>query len=233
MIKSVYLVIASSIILIGWSSSCSATIVDVTYTGTITTSTDAAGVFGGGSYVGLTYIAQFSFDPSLGIPISYPGGSGSYGGNSSMPQQESPVLSASVTLNGRMVALPNTSFTGEDALVINEPIASNNYGTLAISTSLINSSALIEGPDVPSSIYQSGTFIPPATDQTYFQYNLLNSDSLYIFGDVTSYTVEVPSMPEPSTWAMMLLGFCGIGFMAYRGSRKRTDHPTPSVRSAI
>jgi hypothetical protein len=24
------------------------------------------------------------------------------------------------------------------------------------------------------------------------------------------------ALPEPSTWAMMILGFCGLGFMAYR-----------------
>ena len=28
--------------------------------------------------------------------------------------------------------------------------------------------------------------------------------------------VVAPSVPEPSTWAMMILGFAGIGFMAYR-----------------
>jgi len=27
---------------------------------------------------------------------------------------------------------------------------------------------------------------------------------------------DVSSVPEPSTWAMMILGFCGIGFMTYR-----------------
>jgi PEP-CTERM motif len=27
---------------------------------------------------------------------------------------------------------------------------------------------------------------------------------------------EVAAVPEPSTWAMMILGFCGLGFMAYR-----------------
>jgi hypothetical protein len=27
-------------------------------------------------------------------------------------------------------------------------------------------------------------------------------------------------VPEPSTWAMMLLGFAGIGFMAYRRKAK-------------
>ena len=28
-----------------------------------------------------------------------------------------------------------------------------------------------------------------------------------------------PSVPEPSTWAMMILGFAGVGFMAYRRLR--------------
>ncbi|MBA2399451.1 MAG: PEPxxWA-CTERM sorting domain-containing protein, partial [Bradyrhizobium sp.] len=26
----------------------------------------------------------------------------------------------------------------------------------------------------------------------------------------------VNAVPEPSTWAMMILGFAGVGFMAYR-----------------
>jgi hypothetical protein len=26
----------------------------------------------------------------------------------------------------------------------------------------------------------------------------------------------VSAVPEPSTWAMMILGFFGLGFMAYR-----------------
>jgi hypothetical protein len=32
-------------------------------------------------------------------------------------------------------------------------------------------------------------------------------------------TLPIPvaaAVPEPSTWAMMILGFAGIGFMAYR-----------------
>ena len=30
----------------------------------------------------------------------------------------------------------------------------------------------------------------------------------------------VAAVPEPSTWAMLILGFCGIGFMAYRRKSK-------------
>ena len=29
-------------------------------------------------------------------------------------------------------------------------------------------------------------------------------------------SVSVSAVPEPSTWAMIILGFCGVGFMAYR-----------------
>jgi hypothetical protein len=31
-----------------------------------------------------------------------------------------------------------------------------------------------------------------------------------------SVTGVVAAVPEPSTWAMMILGFAGLGFMAYR-----------------
>jgi PEP-CTERM motif len=35
--------------------------------------------------------------------------------------------------------------------------------------------------------------------------------------DLTGATVS--AVPEPSTWAMMLIGFAGIGFVVYRRSR--------------
>jgi PEP-CTERM motif len=34
---------------------------------------------------------------------------------------------------------------------------------------------------------------------------------------VLTVTTQVP---EPSTWAMMLAGFAGLGFLSYRASRK-------------
>ena len=32
--------------------------------------------------------------------------------------------------------------------------------------------------------------------------------------------VSVTAVPEPATWAMMILGFAGIGFIAYRRKSK-------------
>lgn len=37
--------------------------------------------------------------------------------------------------------------------------------------------------------------------------------------------IEVSAVPEPSTWAMMILGFLGVGFMAYR-----QKSPRPAIR---
>jgi hypothetical protein len=34
--------------------------------------------------------------------------------------------------------------------------------------------------------------------------------------DVLLDAVNITAVPEPSTWAMMILGFAGVGFMAYR-----------------
>jgi hypothetical protein len=34
------------------------------------------------------------------------------------------------------------------------------------------------------------------------------------------YTLTIGAVPEPSTWALMLLGFAGLGFAGYRRSAK-------------
>jgi hypothetical protein len=47
------------------------------------------------------------------------------------------------------------------------------------------------------------------------------SDDTGAYGGVIGGVTISPTVPEPSTWAMMILGFCGIGFMAYR--RKGQD----------
>jgi hypothetical protein len=56
--------------------------------------------------------------------------------------------------------------------------------------------------------------------------NVLSNSELYALPSLTnagfpvSGTFAVAAVPEPSTWAMMILGFAGIGFMAYRRKSK-------------
>ena len=51
--------------------------------------------------------------------------------------------------------------------------------------------------------------------------NIEDGRALTIDAAVTLDTNDIRAVPEPSTWAMMILGFAGIGFMAYR-RRKST-----------
>ena len=46
-------------------------------------------------------------------------------------------------------------------------------------------------------------------------------------GFIQSITVS-NGVPEPSTWAMMILGFAGVGFMAYRRKKTRSHSFTPT-----
>jgi hypothetical protein len=61
---------------------------------------------------------------------------------------------------------------------------------------------------------------------------VIRSGTLTTTGVITSLSqvrvdagAVAPAVPEPSTWAMMILGFFGVGFMAYRNRK-----PTAAVR---
>ena len=55
-------------------------------------------------------------------------------------------------------------------------------------------------------------------DNVFFSADVSNPDGGT--GAVASALAPTPTLltavPEPSTWAMMILGFAGVGFMAYR-----------------
>jgi hypothetical protein len=66
------------------------------------------------------------------------------------------------------------------------------------------------GPGVFSGHLVQASFIAAATNAFTFTESSAQQASP-IFDDVT-----ISAVPEASTWAMMILGFAGIGFMAYR-----------------
>jgi hypothetical protein len=78
-----------------------------------------------------------------------------------------------------------------------------------------NSSIIVHDP----SIQGTGTFALSALGVTA---STQVTGVIFSFGTGPDTFLPVTTVPEPSTWAMMILGFAGIGFMAYRRSRKNT-----------
>jgi PEP-CTERM motif len=76
----------------------------------------------------------------------------------------------------------------------------------------------------------SDTSLPTSLNASEFQATEIFSDTygvpLSLTSRVYSQTLDslaltsVAAVPEPSTWAMMILGFAGVGFMAYRRKSK-------------
>jgi hypothetical protein len=81
----------------------------------------------------------------------------------------------------------------------------------------------------PRPIVSPGTPFPPgATDlQSWTRDAALDPDWLRVGTDITgqgpfnaAFSLRGSPVPEPSTWAMMLLGFAGLGFAGYRRARR-------------
>jgi PEP-CTERM motif len=88
-------------------------------------------------------------------------------------------------------------------------------------TFIIGSDTQVNSPGETNNITSSLLVTPQA-------YNGANFDLYYVEGNAAPAVLQVnlattsltTDVPEPSTWAMMILGFFGVGFMAHR--RKST-----------
>ena len=50
-----------------------------------------------------------------------------------------------------------------------------------------------------------------------------SNDSQFVWATSNSFTQFTPTAtPLPATWTMMLIGFVGLGFFAYRGTKNRS-----------
>jgi hypothetical protein len=81
------------------------------------------------------------------------------------------------------------------------------------------------GATLPFTVSPFGDQGAPGSNQ-YVTFSNLIFDSV-VLGSVGQNSFEfdnvtVAAVPEPSTWAMMILGFMGVGFMAYRRKNKHS-----------
>jgi PEP-CTERM motif len=109
-------------------------------------------------------------------------------------------VTGTVTKGGQTVAITGlTSFFGSDNVIF-------PAGTTFLS---------IDGfafQDANGQKYDVFSFFPQGSSPSGNAYGEFTSGPGFGVG---TFTLTV-AVPEPSTWAMMLLGFCGLGFLAYR-----------------
>ncbi len=95
----------------------------------------------------------------------------------------------------------DASFNFNAPFTIEQGGPSNEYGGMSITNPSGNNAYGVEGN---GTIQFNGTFSSISWTNPVYE---------YYYG----FTVGLQSaVPEPSTWAMMILGFVGLGFMAYR-----------------
>lgn len=200
------------------ASPAAASVITVTYTGSFLYGTDRTGVFGaaGTDLTNDTFTAIYRFDTDEGHLTSSPTGGALAGG--SYWGYATPLVEAMLTVNGVSIAFGGSYY--------GHVMASNPGGVAFLETGAGEIKSGHTSFLTFTTTDFSGTL--PIDVTTSFDWAFGGTGSLqYITsqGDVgafgqlnaSSLSLSVTSgVPEGSTWAMMILGFCGLGLMAYR-----------------
>jgi hypothetical protein len=107
---------------------------------------------------------------------------------------------------------PGSGFTSQSAAQAAVFVLGAGNGNL-LSTTIAHDNAV--SGNLNWSLY-SGTFVANS-ESTTLNFNTLFGQNN---GGIMLDAVAVSAVPELSTWTMMLLGFAGVGFVAYRRAKK-------------
>lgn len=93
----------------------------------------------------------------------------------------------------------------------------------AYASGLTGGTALVQGTSGETLVaYQQigAGYVFGLTDSNLTQYVSKPNDNAQLFINFETAAVMTSAVPEPSTWAMLLLGFAGLGIMAYQRKSK-------------
>lgn len=190
----------------------SANIITFKYFGKITDGTDTSGLFGAANtdLTGDPIEAVFVFDTSLGLRGPIMGATDSLVGGTSAPgMPPSPLLSATITINGQ------SALIGGGLLASALTDAGHFNASAAADLNLADSvQAFVFTADAPASL--DAPFMPHGVGGGSF-----NIDRMDPLSGLSQIATGDFSIPEPSTWAMMLVGLGGIGAAIRSGRRNR------------
>ncbi|HLH96841.1 MAG TPA: hypothetical protein VKW08_17155 [Xanthobacteraceae bacterium] len=212
--------LASGLTLFAAVTQASASIVDVTYTGTVELGFDSVGAFGGvGSLTGDTYKAVYVFNTSLGATFSsahdnYATGGTEFGSTS-------PALKASLTINGHTLSI-TPSYDGEiHGLNTTTGFGEQYHYAAQNAPTYIYNSIINNTGTLPASIAVPFSYTAVVGDSVNGGFVLDNSRvSGILLPETLTYSLPTAT-PIPDTWTMMLTGLTGFGLML---CRRRTRH---------
>lgn len=175
----------------------SANIVTLDYFGKITDGFDTTGLFGApmADLTGDHVLVAFVFNTDLGTRMTDPGVSDLVFGGT-VAGAPSPLVSATVTINGKSAAMGGDFFATALTVAgqsISASVASDAVDDITVMAFDTDAPASLDTPFAPHSP-GGGTFTFSQPDRT----------------ELASANF---SIPEPATWAMMLMGLGGIGAM--------------------
>ncbi len=131
-----------------------------------------------------------------------------------------PIISSVLRVNG--VSSPNVTGSFEtfnegangnpccvNAIGFSVADSSNNY-----SVGFANSFSSLTG-DIPATLDMPLSFTPGPDDFGFGSFSFSSTTGDFSPATLT-YSIPMTGAPEPSTWAMILLGFAGLGYAANR-----------------
>lgn len=221
-------------------------IVTITFTGTVSSSDDPDGIFGctgdacsNEPYDGDTYTAVFTFNDAVGYTNDLAATLAFAEGGSSLPPSlqfgdpaappPSPLVgNATVTVNGVTYDLPgdyyailqsqsNEQDTGvlpyEIIAHVKDLSGNEIYGFVNTTT---------DPPQFPVSISTPFSADFGSAAYSYVNFDCTSGGGCFgnIQGDMSVSLVDNSTVPEPSTWVMMGVGFAGLAFAGYRRTRR-------------
>lgn len=118
------------------------------------------------------------------------------------------------------------TITGTSATILITNTTTNAFATFtdsaatrALLEDATNGNGYQNSENLSFSFLATPLLFDPNANATYrIDLTVLNSEGARL-ASVQEF-IQVAGVPEPSTWAMMIFGFAGIGFMVYRGKSK-------------
>jgi hypothetical protein len=181
-------------------------------------------------------VLQDNFDSSTAV-LNWPGdtvfksipGPGNVNGSPSVDLVGTADGYGSLAFSGNSVDLDGTTGSGFSPAGELQSVASLALGTYVVQFELAGNMRGAPAQTVEISIGSQNQFLAPTGGYTLETLTFTNASGQLSFTDLGPAdqqgalldNVTVSSVPEPSTWAMMILGFVGIGAMTYR-RRKST-----------